>query len=140
MRKPNCEMMSFMEKAQNSVLNMFLSCSRSTSKGGKLKLLQIETMRARVTKLQYGFFKSLSVNEPTDAPASVLWHGAGGMPVRRTKLQKAALANPIFRHSVDQGDDPEAMNRFSPSGGVWKPTDSVQIMTMPKWIGSMPTI
>lgn len=112
MRKPNCEMLSFMEKAQNSVLNMLLSCSRSTSKGGKLKLLQIETMRARVTKLQYGFFKSLSVIEPTDAPASVLWHGAGGMPVRRTKLQKAALANPIFRHSVDQGDDPEAMNRF----------------------------
>lgn len=109
MRKPNSEMLSCMEKAQNSVLNMLLSCSRTTSTGGKLKLLQVETMRARVTKLQYGFFKSLSVSEPTDAPASVLWHGAVR---RRTKLQKTALANPIFRHSVDHGDDPKAMNRF----------------------------
>lgn len=112
MRKSNSEILSFMEKAQNSVLNMLLSCSRTTSTGGKLKLLQIETVRARVTKLQYGFFKSLSVSEPTDAPASVLWHGAGGKPVRRTKLQKAALANPILRYSLDYGDDPKAMGRF----------------------------
>ena len=114
MRKPNNAMVTFMEKAQNNVLNMALSCSRTTSTGGKLKLLQIETVGARVTKLQYGFFKSLSVNGPTDAPASVLWHGAGGVrsPPRPTKLQKAAVANPIFRFSIEHDDDPKAVHKY----------------------------
>ena len=35
---------------------------------------------------------------------------------------------------------PEATNRFSPSGGVMKPIDKVQITTMPTWVGSAPVM
>jgi len=34
---------------------------------------------------------------------------------------------------------PEAMNMFSPMGGVEKPTPQQQTRMTPKWMGSMPS-
>ena len=42
--------------------------------------------------------------------------------------------------SIEMLEMPEAMKRFSPSGGVWKPMPSAQTSTTPKWIGSMPRL
>ena len=42
--------------------------------------------------------------------------------------------------SIEMLEMPEAMKRFSPSGGVWKPIPSAQTMTTPKCTGSMPRL
>lgn len=87
-------MVEHMEKIQNQVLNMVLSCARTTSRGAKLKLLKVETMKCRVEKLQYCFFNALERNGLNDAPASIIWHDSGN-----TAMKVMAFANPIVEFS-----------------------------------------
>ena len=42
--------------------------------------------------------------------------------------------------SMEMLEIPDAMKRFSPSGGVWKPMPSAQTITTPKWTGSIPRL
>lgn len=93
------KMIDFMEKAQNTVLNMLLSSDRASSRGAKLKLLQIETMEARRDKLQYLFNKQLEYICDKAAPAAVLWHQPGRG--RRSKMRAALLDNRIVQYSLE---------------------------------------
>lgn len=94
----NKAMMDYLEKTQNCILNMILSSDRSSSRGGKLKLLQVETMEARRKKLQFQFFQSLDEQGQTGSPASTIWHSRGrGKP---SKMQSAARGNCIMQFAV----------------------------------------
>ena len=96
--KSNSQIVKYMEKTQNHILNMILASSRSSSKGAKLKLLQIETMEYRREKLQYLFFSKLEKIGPVNAPAAMIWHSSAldDSIFRRTKIQEKILENRIF--------------------------------------------
>jgi hypothetical protein len=97
----NAKMVSRLEVTQNCVLNMVLSTARTTSRGGKLKLLQVEPMEFRCNKLQYLFFRKLDVGAPSDALSYRLWHAIKAQPERkRTKMLKAACKNELFSYAV----------------------------------------
>ena len=89
-----------MEKAQNAVLSMMLSCAGTAARGAKLKLLGIETMEARRELLQFQFFNRLDKSVPMNVPASTLWHSSACTgPLGRTRMQSSAVTNPIIRFS-----------------------------------------
>lgn len=91
-----------MEKAQNAVLSMMISCAGTTARGAKLKLLGIETMEARRELLQFQFFNGLDKSVQTNVPASTLWRSSAHTgPLARTRMQSSAVTNPIFVFSSD---------------------------------------
>ena len=69
---PN-SMLEKMEKGLNRVLNMILSCASTSSRGAKLKMLNIETMSHRCAYLQYRFVENLRSRCPSDAFAAQIW-------------------------------------------------------------------
>lgn len=89
-----------MEQAKNKILNMILSCGKSTSVGAQQKIIQIESMGARVEKLQFRFFYRLNNGGVTDAPAAVIWHSIENLwDISRSALQREVFANNIIDYA-----------------------------------------
>jgi len=91
-----CKMLDTMEVTQNTVMNMMLSTARCTSRGAKLKLLQIESMGFRREKLQHMFFHALDQGNPSDAVAYLMWHAIKGNRGQKSSLALAVNSNRIF--------------------------------------------
>jgi hypothetical protein len=100
-----CKMLGLMNSAQNAVLNMVLSTARSTSRGAKLKLLQVESMGARREKLQFLFFNALDIRPMSDSVCSRLWFAIKAHPGRKSKMFLAASENPIFAFAQSHDSD-----------------------------------
>lgn len=119
-----------MEKAQNSVLNMIVSSASTSSRGAKLKLLQVVTMAERTAYLQYRFVAKLRHGCPMDAPAAMIWHasvvegqnstmgGRGRRPCNQplvpklSSMQKIFLANEIVQFVITQAPGEKELDAY----------------------------
>jgi hypothetical protein len=103
----NVKTVQRMEKGQNRALNMVLSCSRTVSRGAKLKLLQVESMDYRRERLQYLFFSGLEKGrlEGASFPAAQVWDAIHNSKTKRPAQFHAVLANPLYERFNDEGED-----------------------------------
>lgn len=106
----NSPMMSYMERTQNTVLNMMLSLPRSCSRGAKLKVLQLETMAIRREKLQCLFFEKLEFGQPIDSLAATIWHAIKRGRGKKSKMYRLVHDNPMFDFRLD--NTPQATAKF----------------------------
>ena len=103
----NATALARMEKGQNSALNMVLSCSRTTSRGAKLKLLQVESMDFRQERLQYLFFSSLERARLSGDtfPAAQVWSAIHGSKKKKPAQFHSVLDNPLCNREWEEGKE-----------------------------------
>lgn len=128
------KMLETMSIAQNRVLNMIVSSACTSSRGAKLKMLNMETVAARCEYLQYCFVSNLRTRCPADSFATLVWRASvvegENTSVRLRGRQKTSksnttlpeltvmqkrliISNEIVQFAFAQGsDDKEAIESF----------------------------
>ncbi len=97
--KKHASLIKHMEVTQNNVLNMMLSSDRATSRGAKMKVLALESMRFRQEVLQFSFFNKLNNVDSNHSMAAQVWRLQGrGKPSR---MKRAVMANPAMNFKVN---------------------------------------
>jgi hypothetical protein len=86
-------MLAKAEKCQNYALNMLMSSARTTSRGAKMKVLNIESMSFRREKLQFLFVKKLALSGPDASIAASIYHSKAKP---QAVIKKMVSRNPIY--------------------------------------------